>query len=93
MHFAEEVKRAIVLGNVEDLDIRHIIELLTHCDDLYHNDNESPLSDAEYDALRQYAERTLPTDPYFTGVGSDVRGGKIKLPHTMGSLDQIYQGD
>ncbi len=93
MHFAEEVKRAIVMGNVEDLDIRHIIELLTHCDDLYHNDNESPLADGEYDALRQYAERTLPTDPYFTGIGSDVRGGKIKLPHTMGSLDQIYQGD
>lgn len=93
MHYADEIKRAILMGNVEELDIRHIIELLVHCDDLYHNENESPLADAEYDALRQYAERTLPTDPYFTGVGSDVRGGKIKLPHTMGSLDQIYQGD
>ncbi len=93
MQYADEIKRAIVMGTVEEIDIRHIISVLTECDDLYHNDNESPLSDAEYDALRQYAERTLPTDPYFTGIGSNVRGGKIKLPHTMGSLDQIYQGD
>lgn len=93
MQYVDDVKRAIIMGTVEDLDIRQIINVLVYCDDLYTNDNESPLSDSEYDALRQYAERTLPTDPYFTGVGSDVRGGKIKLPHTMGSLDQIYQGD
>lgn len=93
MQYVDDVKRAIIMGTVEDLDIRQILNVLVYCDDLYTNDNESPLSDSEYDALRQYAERTLPTDPYFTGVGSDVRGGKIKLPHTMGSLDQIYQGD
>lgn len=82
-----------VVGSYEDFSVQTIIEVLKTADDLYFNDLDSFLTDNQYDALKQYAQRLAPTDAYFTGVGSAVRGGKVKLPFTMGSLNQVYQGD
>ncbi len=74
--------------------IEDFIEILTKADDLYHSsDEESFLTDAEYDFLYQFAEKVDPTDAYFLGIGSEVRGEKVKLPFTMGSLDQVYFGE
>lgn len=87
------VKQMFVLGSYEDFSVASIIELLEAADDLYFNDSETFIEDSQYDALKQYAQRMAPTHVYFTGVGSAVRGGKIKLPFTMGSLNQVYQGD
>lgn len=49
--------------------------------------------DAQYDALKKKLMDINPSHPYFSQVGSDVRGGKVDLPYPMGSLDQIYEGD
>ena len=81
-----------LLGSFEDVDLKDILSLLRYCDDVYHNDSETLLSDQEYDALKQYAEGMNPSDPYFVEVGSEVRGGKVKLPHQMGSLTQAQIG-
>ena len=71
-----------------------LIEVLKQADDQYYNGSgESFLPDPTYDKMRRFAEKLDPTHPYFTGVGSDVRGGKIKLPFQMGSLDQVYEGE
>ena len=82
-----------VISNYESHDIESLVKALTIADDLYHNGEDSPLTDSEYDALRRYAQKLDPTNKYFTGIGSSVRGGKIPLPFTMGSLDQLYEGD
>lgn len=82
-----------VLGSFEDTPFTKIIDLLSTADEMYFNDEDTVIEDNQYDALKQYAQRMSPTHVYFTGVGSAVRGGKVKLPYTMGSLDQIYQGD
>ena len=74
-------------------ELNIFINILKSADDLYHNGEESFLTDPEYDFLRQYAENLNPSHVYFTGIGSDVRGGKVKLPYTMGSLDQVYEGE
>jgi NAD-dependent DNA ligase len=89
------ISRAAIFGTIECAPIGVIIEGLQQADDIFFNDEveESPLNDAEYDAIRQYAQRIDPTNVYFAGIGSQVRGGKVKLPHTMGSLNQIYMGD
>lgn len=89
------VKEMFVIGSYEDFPIHIILELLQAADDLYFNDVEDQtfMEDSQYDALKQYAQRLAPTDVYFTGVGSEVRGGKIKLPYSMGSLNQVYQGE
>lgn len=77
--------------NITDSVVKDMITLLACYDEAYHN-GEPIVSDSEYDTLRREVEALDPTNPYFTMVGSDVRGGKVKLPYPMGSLDQIYDG-
>lgn len=86
-------QQMFVLGSVEDFKWEEILEVLQTADDLYTNDGESFITDTQYDTLKQYAHGLNPGHVYFTGVGSSVRGGKIKLPHKMGSLTQAYEGD
>lgn len=87
---------ASVLRN-EPFDFTMVIEqVLTPCADIYHNDDgdeESPLSDAQYDYIQRVAKSAAPAHPFFTGVGADVRGGKIPLPYQMGSLEQVQIGE
>lgn len=90
---AEIGREMFLLGTFEDYDFDVILSVLQASDDLYYNDDSPFLEDNEYDALRLYANRLNPSHVYFTGVGSDVRGGKVKLPHEMGSLDQVEIGD
>jgi NAD-dependent DNA ligase len=89
--FAKELY--VLEENIEDLEWNDIVNALTCADDLYHNGQESFLTDNQYDTLKQYAFNTNNSDPYFIGVGSEVRGGKVKLPYSMGSLVQSYGGD
>ena len=70
-------------------DIDTLIEDLKRYDAAY-AEGDSIISDKEYDALRRKAQEMDPGNAYFASVGSDVRGGKEKLPYVMGSLDQIY---
>lgn len=72
-----------------------LVHILTEASDLFHNgvEEESFLSDAEYDALEKMLRTLNPKNKFLATVGSDVRGGKIDLPHPMGSLDQVYEGD
>lgn len=71
----------------------NVFDILKQCDDAYFNGDEPILSDAEYDKMRREAFKASPEHSYFVQIGSDVRGGKIKLPYTMGSLNQIYEGE
>ena len=79
--------------NTNPNSLEEIIELLTSCDDAYFNADEPVLSDREYDILKRKAFAMEPSNDYFVKIGSDVRGGKIKLPYSMGSLNQVYEGE
>jgi DNA ligase (NAD+) len=61
--------------------------------DIAYDDGDSLVPDAQYDAMKRDAFKRFPTHPYFMTVGATVRGGKVKLPYTMGSLDQKYEGE
>jgi NAD-dependent DNA ligase len=80
-------------GSFDQFDTKDLFELLVAADNAYHNTQQPIIDDAQYDALRRYAEMEDPTNNYFLGVGSEVRGGKVKLPYPMGSLTQAYEGD
>ena len=87
---------AIQQGDLDNFKDSELIEALERADDRYYNDNNdvgSYLEDGEYDALRMFTYQRNPSHVYFTGVGSEVRGGKVKLPYEMGSLDQVEIGD
>jgi len=66
-----------------------IVKLLELASDCYYNSDQTIMSDKEYDDLEKELKILNPNHPYFSQVGSEVRGGKIKLPHILGSLDQI----
>lgn len=83
---------------IDSLTSDELISILIEADNLYYNnDNDDEelglLSDIEYDNIKKYTQHTNPTHPYFLGVGSAIRGNKIKLPFQMGSLDQIHVGE
>lgn len=84
----------VLLLGPESFNITDIIELLQAADDEYFNspDSESFLTDEDYDVLRKYVSENS-TAQYAGMIGSTVRGGKIKLPKQMGSLNQVYEGD
>jgi len=84
---------AIQSDELDQFETNELIEILQAADDLYYNDNESFLEDFMYDALRRYTEQVAPHHEYFTGIGADVRGGKVKLPYPLGSLDQVHEGE
>lgn len=79
----------VSFGRIEDYDVETLVEILKHADDLYYNSDGSFLTDADYDAIRLYAYQQEPDHSYFTGIGSQVRGGKVALPVPLGSLNQI----
>ena len=69
-----------------------MIAWLQHQDDLYEHEDDTEVSDDVYDKVRRTAKLMYPGNVYFTGVGSAVRGGKIKLPFQMFGLQQKYAG-
>jgi len=62
------------------------IKKLKKYDKLY-NLGISPISDLEYDNLKEQYQKNYPNDPYFKTVGSDSRE-KVKLPFILGSLNK-----
>ncbi len=90
---ARKLAENFFLYDLDDYTIEQIVSVLEVADDLYYNDEDSFLSDSEYDILRRYAQNTDPTNSYFLGIGSSIRGGKVTLPYQMGSLDQKYEGE
>jgi len=66
---------------------------LIYYDDKYYNEGTSPISDGEYDRMKEGARRDFPNHEYFKGVGSPVKNGKVKLPFVLGSLNKAYRDD
>ena len=68
----------------------NIIEQLKDYDLKYYNSGTSPISDAEYDALKEMAQLEFPNDPYFKVVGAPVKSkNKVKFNFVMGSLEKF----
>lgn len=90
---AVEAAQQILSGELEPSE-GVLVHILTEASDQYYNgDGESFLSDAQYDELERMLKSINPKNLFLSGVGSDVRGGKIDLPYPMGSLDQVYEGE
>lgn len=83
----------IDIENIENNTEEDLVLWLQRQDDLYNNVGESDVDDATYDRVRKMTELMFGANKYFTGVGSEVRGGKVKLPFAMNGLPQCYEGD
>ena len=77
------------IKNYKNLSEKDLFLLLKHLDDLYYND-ESIITDIEYDILREYSENKYPNNTYFHCIGSEISNNeKVKLPIFMGSMNKI----
>ena len=83
----------LAAGDYDDYDVDTLVTALRTLDTVYFNDDESWLTDGQYDALRRFVLTLDPLNDYFKKVGANVRGGKIKLPYELGSLDQVEIGE
>ncbi len=70
-----------------------LVDLLLEAKDAYYNGDAPIMSDEEFDAFERQLSGLNPNNPYFLQVGAEIRGEKVPLPTTLGSLDQIYLGD
>jgi DNA ligase (NAD+) len=75
------------------LDDPEEISLLKKYDNLYYNEGTSPISDEEYDSLKDKAKELYPKNPYFLMVGFTVPGSKMTLPYILGSLKKVKVDD
>lgn len=93
--WAQQIRNDLFLFSTEpdftETDLNDLFKALVVADDAYHND-AAIFTDEEYDAIRLFCQTAEPNNSYFLGVGSEVRGGKVKLPYLMGSLTQAYIG-
>lgn len=64
------------------------IEQLKKWDALYYEEGSPVVSDAEYDAFKEKTRTKFPAHPYFSTIGADIKGKKVKLPYTLGSLNK-----
>lgn len=80
------------ITNLDENSEDQTIAWLQRQDDLFENEGDSDVDDATYDRVRRWAMLSFPANEYFTGVGSDVRGGKVNLPFSMTGLTQVYEG-
>lgn len=84
----------IASQNLTDEQVAVAREIMTECCDLYHNGTdgeETYLTDDEYDAFSVICYKNEKFGK--VRVGAEVRGGKIKLPFVLGSLDQTYDDE
>lgn len=68
---------------------KNLIEKLKEYDDLYYNEGTSPITDEEYDLLKESVKKQFPDDPYFQEVGAEPSSKKVKLPYVLGSLNKV----
>lgn len=95
-NWAQQVRNDLFLFSTEpdftEMDLNDLFKALVIADDAYYNE-AAIFTDEEYDAIRLFCQTADTNNTYFLGIGSQVRGGKVKLPYTMGSLTQAYQGE
>lgn len=87
------MKASEFLKEDDEQIIHKLVKKLTNASEAYYNTGSTIMSDADYDALESKLRSLDPDNPFFLGIGSASRGDKVKLPITMGSLDQVQEGD
>ena len=68
--------------------MKNTINMLKEYDDLYYNTGTSPISDNEYDKLKETAKEKFPDNSYFKLIGAPAPN-KVKLPFILGSLKKV----
>lgn len=77
-----------VLENHSEVELAAMLKL---ANDNYYNTDHSLMTDAEYDILKEYIERTYPQNEVLDEIGAAIVGqkNKVTLPYQMASMNKI----
>jgi len=84
--FKEFVKEPIKYAN--KISTKDLEKFLRKLSELYYN-KESPITDKEFDELKDILEEKESDNPFLTEIGAPVEHSKVKLPYPMGSLNKV----
>ena len=88
-NFNEINKNPILYVHEKELTEKQIQSILTSASKSYYGTSKELLSDASFDALKEYFEEKYPNNPFHKKIGSEVLdSNKVKLPIHMGSMDK-----
>jgi DNA ligase (NAD+) len=78
------------MSYIETQSEDHVSAMIRSANDDYYNaETTTILSDNEYDVLKEYVERTYPSNPVLLEIGAPITKGKVALPESMPSMNKI----
>ena len=85
--FVEKFKKQgiSVLDSLSEKQFESLIKSLNNA---YYND-ESMMTDNEYDIIKEYFERKFPANQLLDNIGAPIKKNKVTLPYFMPSMDKI----
>jgi DNA ligase (NAD+) len=67
-----------------------LVEMIVNANKMYYNEHStSPLTDNEFDVLKEYTEKRYPKNMVVKQIGAPVKRNKVRLPYEMWSMDKI----
>lgn len=67
-----------------------LVEMIVNANKMYYNvHSTSPLTDNEFDVLKDYIEKRYPKNMIVKQIGAPVKRNKVRLPYEMWSMDKI----
>lgn len=77
------------MSYLESLKEKDIENIIRYANNAYYNTNISLMSDNEFDIIKEYMERSFPTNQILNDIGAEVIKNKVNLPYNMPSMDKI----
>lgn len=74
---------------LETMSEKQLSTLLGEANKAYYNNNNTFLTDNEYDIIKEYTEKKYPGNHSIMQVGAPVERNKVTLPYQMWSMDKI----
>ena len=85
--FSEKFKKQGI-SVLDSLSEKRFESLIKSLNNAYYND-ESMMTDNEYDIIKEYFERKFPTNRLLDNIGAPIKKNKVTLPYFMPSMDKI----
>ena len=73
---------------IDELSEKQFESLIKSLNSAYYND-ESMMTDNEYDIIKEHFERKFPSNMLLHNIGAPIKKNKVVLPYFMASMDKI----
>ena len=77
------------MSYLEALQENEVEDIIRYANTAYYNTKTPLMTDNEFDIIKEYIERTYPSNPILENIGAEVIKNKVDLPYEMPSMDKI----